>query len=319
VSACIGTSITSVVARLLVLLAAVGVIGAATPAVSQSAHVPPGVRRCAPQRSTAASIDVLLHRARARLGQADGVVSVRVGAPPRFYWGRSYPPTHRRIRRRSAWVYVTVPPNRPQNDEADVAAQRGAWQADLLIQSLHASICAAGQRPEAGYSLVTPDGSRAATSSAGGAIQSFPRSYAWPFATMNSAFTDRLTNLGRRYSFHVVSLVVLHGLGDAPQIRVESDHPAALIRNLSAIELALYQPTSDCWTSSSCFNGEWLEGVDKGGRPFVATGGATAIGTGVGSWGSQWVRPGLNYPYAHGEIAPPTIAQAPKATQPKSP
>jgi hypothetical protein len=308
-----------VVARLLASLVAVCLIGATTPAVARSALVPPGVRRCAPRTAQAAGIDVLLHRARTSLGHADGVLSVRVGAPPRFYWGRAYPPTHRTISRRSAWVYVTVPPNRPQNDKANVAAQRGSWQADLLIQSLHALICAAGQRPEAGYSLVTPSGSRAASSSAGGAIQSFPRSYAWPFATVDSSFTDRLTDLGRRYSFHVVSLVVLHGLGDAPQLRIESDRPAALIRNLSAVELALYPPTSDCWTSTSCFNGEWLEAVDAGGEPFVATGGATAIGTGVGSWGSQWVRSGLNYPYPHGEIAPPTLAQAPKATQPTSP
>ena len=70
-----------------------------------------------------------------------------------------------------------------------VASQRGSWQAGLLLQSLHAMICAAGQQPEAGYTLVqTPDGTPTAGWS-GGALQSFPRSYAWPFAHVDGGFT----------------------------------------------------------------------------------------------------------------------------------
>jgi hypothetical protein len=301
-----------VIARVLLLVGFVGAIGATAPAFTLSAEIPSGVHRCAVRTAHAPSIAVLLGRARASLGRADAVLAVRVGAPPRWYWGRSYPLSPRAITRHSPWVYVTVPRDRPAIPIANVAAQRGSWQAGLLLQSLHASICAAGQQPEAGYTLVTPDGTRATTASSGGALQRFPRSYTWPFAHVDAGFTDRLVRLARRYSFHVVSLIVLHGIGDAPQIRIESDHPAALLRNLPAISSALYPATADCWATTPCFNGTWLEAVDRDGRPFLATGGQRAIGTGVGSDGSLWIRPGLSSPY-------PTIDMAPPVTTAKRP
>ena len=261
--------------------------------------VPPGVRRCAARSAAAPSLQVLLGNVRAALGQADGIERVRVGTPPRFYWGRSYPPTHQKITRHSAWVYITVGAGSGSGD-ASVVGQRAAWQAAVLVQALGAAICAAGQHPEAGYSIVTADGAPAFTANSGGALQSFPRSYGWPFARVGAAFRARLDDLARRYDFRVTSLVVLHGLGDAAQVRVESDHPALLIRHLAAVELALFSPTTNCWTSPSCFNGDWLEATDASGRPFVATGGLRTIGTGVGGWGSQWVRKGLPYPFPHG-------------------
>jgi hypothetical protein len=101
--------------------------------------------------------------------------------------------------------------------------------------------------------------------------------------------------------FRVVSFVILHALGDAPEIRVVSERPIAFIRDLPTIERILYPRSgAECWTRPYCLNGEWREAIDSHGNPFVATGGQSTIDTGVGGWGSQWVRPGLPYPFAHG-------------------
>jgi hypothetical protein len=112
---------------------------------------------------------------------------------------------------------------------------------------------------------------------------------------------QRLRLLARRYHFRVGSLVVLHADGDAPQIRLESDHPEQLIRHLSAIVHELERsPTANCWASDACFNGLWIEAEDASGKPFVATSRVLAGPAGDGGYGSQWVRDGLPYPYPHG-------------------
>jgi len=297
--------------RFATLAVALGVCCLASRAVAVSASpnggsIPPGVRKCATYTSRAPGLGVLLDRTRRTLGDADGIQRVRIDAPPRFYWGRSYPPTHTPITRRSLWVYITIRSVGNQGDAASVVSQRGVWEADLLVQALHAAVCATGQRAEAGYSLVTPTGQRSPAAESGGAIQSLPRSYAWPFSAVGDTFRALLGQLSHRYDFRVTSLVVLHGLGDAPLVRVQSDNPKAFIRDLPAIESSLFPPVSDCWTSPVCFNGERLEAFDSNGQPFVATDGAQAIGTGVGGWGGQWVRKGLPYPFPTLSPAPPT-------------
>jgi hypothetical protein len=68
----------------------------------------------------------------------------------------------------------------------------------------------------------------------------------------------------------VTSLVVLHAGGDAPQIRLESGHPRQLVTQLGIIVRQLEaSPTTDCWTSDSCFNGMWIEADDATGVPFL--------------------------------------------------
>ena len=118
---------------------------------------------------------------------------------------------------------------------------------------------------------------------------------------MGPKFRARLRLLARRYQFRVSSLVVLHADGDAPQIRLESDHPKQLISQLSVIVRELEgSPTANCWASDACFNGLWIEADDASGRPFLTTSSVLAGPAAEGGYGSQWVRAGLPYPYPHG-------------------
>jgi hypothetical protein len=267
------------------------------PAIPAATPIPPGVRTCAPRTTSAPTLTTLVERVRAAFGPADAIRQVHISAPPRWYWGRSYPPANTTITRHSPWVYVVLKATSSIGDRNRVAVQRGSWQADLLVQALHAAICAAGQRPELGYSIRGPGG--ADGFGAGGAIQGFPRSYAWPFARVDARFIERLHQLAHRYRFRVQSVMVVHGLGDAPEIQIESDHPAALIHDLPAVERRLYPASTSCWTRPYCLSGDWLEAVDARGSPFVTMASQSAIGTGVGGWGSQWVRAGLPYPFPH--------------------
>ena len=94
---------------------------------------------------------------------------------------------------------------------------------------------------------------------------------------------------------------MLHADGDAPQIRLESNHPKQLITHLRVIVSQLEaSPTTSCWASDSCFNGLWIEADDAAGVPFLATASILAGPAQNGGYGAQWVGPGLPYPYPHG-------------------
>ena len=88
-------------------------------------------------------------------------------------------------------------------------------------------------------------------------------------------------------AFHVTSFRILHGIGDAPQSRVESEHPTSFIDHLPAIEAVLYPVVADCWAASSRLNGDFFEATDYQGDPFVATAGQSSIGSVGGSWGAS--------------------------------
>lgn len=264
---------------------------------SRAATVPPA---CAPVSSAAPSLRTLAERVRVDLGAADQVASVRVASPPKAFWGKSFGPRNYPITRRSPWVYVRVRPLDPKDRANNVTRQRAVWQSALLVQSLHAAVCTAGRLPEAGDSGQTPHGARAFDLGSG-AVTRLSLLRDWPYARVGAQFRSRLQSLARRYDFGVSSLAVLHADGDAPQIRLESDHPEQLIRQFTVIVRELEgSPTANCWASDACFNGLWIEAVDASGRPFLATGKVLAGPAGNGGYGSQWVRAGLPYPYPHG-------------------
>ena len=104
----------------------------------------------------------------------------------------------------------------------------------MLVQSLHAAVCTAGRDPEAGDSGQTPGGA-GRFDLGSGAIMSLSLLRDWPYARVGQGFRSRLRTLARRYRFRVRSLVVLHADGDAPQIRLESNHPEQLITHLRVI------------------------------------------------------------------------------------
>jgi hypothetical protein len=276
------------------MLVGAAVLGASA---SKAATVPPA---CAPVSAAAPSLRTLAERVRVGLGAADQVASVRVAAPPRYFWGKTLGPRNYPITRRSPWVYVRVRPLDPRDPTSNVTRQRAIWQSALLVQSLHAAVCTAGRRPEAGDSGQTPHGARSFDLGSGAVTQlSLLRD--WPYARVGSQFRARLRSLARHYSFRVTSLEVLHADGDAPQIRLSSDHPKQLITQLRVIVQELEQsPTANCWASDSCFNGLWIEADDASGRPFLATSSVLAGPAANGGYGSQWVRAGLPYPYDHG-------------------
>jgi hypothetical protein len=255
---------------------------------------------CAPVSTTAPSLRTLASRARQRLGAADQIASVRIASPPRYFWGKIFGPRNYAITRQSPWVYVRVEPADERSAAGRVSRQRATWQSAMLIQSLHATVCMAGREPEAGDSGQTPHGAEALNLGSG-AITNLSLLRDWPYAYVDSRFRSRLQSLARRYDFRVISLVVLHADGDAPQLRIESGHPKQLITQFNVIVRQLEaSPTADCWASDACLNGLWIEADDATGAPFLATASVLAGPAQNGGYGAQWVRPGLPYPYPHG-------------------
>jgi hypothetical protein len=161
-------------------LAGVMLVGAALlgASASRAATVPPA---CAPVSAAAPSLRTLAERARVDLGAADQVASVHVAAPPRYFWGKTFGPRSYPITRRSPWVYVRLRPLDPKDPASNVTRQRAVWQSALLVQSLHAAVCTAGRRPEAGDSGQTPHGARA-FELGGGAVTRLSRLRDWPYA-----------------------------------------------------------------------------------------------------------------------------------------
>jgi hypothetical protein len=221
------------------------------------------------------------------------VRSVRVGTAPRSSWGRKLSPRNVTISRTSPWVYVGVPAVNTHDRVSIVARQRAVWQALLLVESLHSAACRSGRRVELGDSIQPPHGTETV---AGDFASGVPTFRAGPFMGVRASFRARVRQLGSRYGFRLRSLVVLHSVGDAPQIRIESDHPSVVMRNIDAIGAALWDGRPYCSKTRTCFDGTWLEGDDSSGQPFVAFGSVETNPTGAGSEGSTWVRRGLPYP-----------------------
>jgi hypothetical protein len=116
---------------------------------------------CSSVSATAPSLRALADRARQRLGAADQVASVRIAAPPKFFWGKTFGPRNYPITRHSPWVYVRVAPVDARSAVGRVVRQGAIWQSAMLVQSLHAAVCTAGRDPEAGDSGQTPRGAGA--------------------------------------------------------------------------------------------------------------------------------------------------------------
>jgi hypothetical protein len=265
--------------------------------VASGATTPPA---CSPVRATAPSLRALAKVARRRLGAADQIASVRIASPPKYFWGKTFSPRNYPITRLSPWIYVRVEPVDETSAAGRVARQRAIWQSAMFVQSLHAAVCTAGTEPEAGDSGQTPH-SAGAFDLGSGAVTNLALLRDWPYARVGQAFRSRLRALSRRYGFRVKSLVVLHADGDAPQIRVESDHPKQFNTQLSVIVRKLEaSPTPNCWASDTCVNGLWIEADDAAGSPFLATASVLAGPAQNGGYGAQWVRTGLPYPYPHG-------------------
>jgi hypothetical protein len=248
---------------------------------------------CALISPGAPSLSLLARGARLALGPASSVAGIRVSTPPPRYWGHKLGPHYRTITPHSPWVYVSL-----RKTDTNVEQQRAFWQASVLIQSLHAAVCGSGRRPESGDSIVRA-GKAAVTTNEPGPTGRGPQLPHAPFATVDAAFRARLAAAATTYGFQVRSLVVLHADGDAPQIEIESDSPKDLIPNIAAIDQSLAPPGTSCATIA-CFTGFYLEGDDSTGTPFLQLSQLTTLPEGVAVWGSQWVAPGLPYPFVHG-------------------
>jgi hypothetical protein len=114
------------------------------------------------------------------------------------------------------------------------------------------------------------------------------------FANLSRAvFARRIMRASAEGGFAVVGTQFLHACQNAPLVVLRTSQPHRLVAALPALERTIDRVVGNpAWA----FEGIYIEGVSKAGKPFVVVWNATRGTVSGGQWAS---RPDL-YPFAHG-------------------
>lgn len=177
---------------------------------------------------------------------------------------------------------VSAPPNLAQILPHQIAS----WEATLAFGALHDDFCAAGGPTLSGLS---GDGGGGWADEMDALGQRFPN-------PSPAAFRRRVSLVGKRFGFHVVSLRLLRPEQIAPLLIVKTSQPrSSFARNIPTI-LELLDPTSRAGHRTAVTFEGFFFAVEDARGPFVTT---------ENVWrgnveGGQWAASENLYPYAHG-------------------
>ncbi len=236
----------------------------------------------------------IIRRLLERFGDRRYVRRIELGPPPpltlqhlKGYYAGARPPAD------ALWAYIAAPVANTELPPHPTTAQAGAqltagWEADLVAGALRDDFCAAGGRPLVGWSV---SGTLRSVSDRGQALgQRFPN-------PTPRAFRRRVTAIGRRYGFRIVSLQLLRPQQIAPLLIVETNRDRkAFVHDVPAIMRLLDPIRSAGAQTAVTFEGFYLEARDSKGT-FVRVENAYRGEVMGGQW--SWNR--CVYPYEHSE------------------
>lgn len=246
-----------------------------------------------PERPSPISPTSVVQRLLARFGDRRFVERIALGpAPPitlmhlRGYYAGARPPAN------AIWAYIAAPAATARFGAHPSPTQVGdefiaAWEASLVAGALRDDFCAAGGRPLVGWTIGR--GGITVSDRIDALEQRFPNPSA-------SAFRKRVTLVGRRYGFRVVSLRLLRPRQLAPLLVVETNRDRkSFVADVPRI-MGLLDPTATAGHETAItFEGFLLEVRDAHG-PFVRV---ENVYRGEVE-GGQWSWNPCVYPYAHG-------------------
>lgn len=163
------------------------------------------------------------------------------------------------------------------------------WEASLVVGALRDDFCAAGGRPLVGWTIGP------------GGIGLSDRTYALEQHFPNpapAAFRSRVSLIGRRYGFRVLSLRLLQPRQLAPLLTVETDRDRkSFVADVPAIMRLLDPTSSSAHLGAVTFEGFFLQAQDAKGA-FVRVENVQRGEVEGGQW--SWNR--CAYPYPHSEL-----------------
>ena len=218
----------------------------------------------------------------ARMGEGSAVAGGRVGDPPR---SSERPGRRPALPAGARWLYLTVPSVDRGPGEA-----RSQWEATLVAGALRDEMCASRSRPLVAWTGLRPDG---APPIRNGYVEPYPFAQ-WFQSPPIARLRSRLTALGRRNGFTVVSVTAPHPLQVAPEIVIHTTDARGLLSAFNRIGAAvgIFRTAShnpDVYPE--LYEGYSIEAVDAHG-PFLFVG-VNARGT---QGAVTWVRAPLRLP-----------------------
>jgi hypothetical protein len=232
---------------------------------------------------------VIVRRLLARLGDRRYIRTIKLApAPPAtgsrlhaFYAG-AHPPSD------ALWATIVAPAAKlPQGHSVPVRVLRleaAYWEGMVVAGALRDDLCAGGGPPLVGWTV---------TGGQGGGFSEKWEAFGQHFPNPSpAAFRRRVSLVGRRFGFRVVSLQLVRPLQLAPLLIVETSRDReAFVRDVPTI-LSLLDPTA---RNATTFEGFYFAAEDAHG-PFVETSG----GVRGQRWGGQWSWNPRVYPFVHG-------------------